>query len=142
MKLTILKFIVVLIAFQEFIVTIMIEAGSNPYHSDSKYFTKEEMLDRAYCFLLLLEFTALAGVYIYAFAYPVKPSPSIYPETTDIKMDEKDCEESQPPTIPSYKIVMQNRISLWSFVYHLFSLTDLAGQYQLKETVQVPVQIP
>jgi len=76
LKAILLKVSVALITIQGIVLGFLIELGGNPYKDNDKY-SAEDRLQRYYCALVLIEFTVVSVVYLYAFrkevALPATP---------------------------------------------------------------------
>jgi len=70
LKVFLLKISVGLITIQGIIVECLVEFGGNPYQSNSNY-SAADRLQRNFCALILIEFTIMAGIYLWAFGSPV-----------------------------------------------------------------------
>jgi len=84
LKVFLLKISVGLITLQGIVVECLVEFGGNPYDSNSEY-SAADRLQRNFCALILIEFTVMAGVYLWAFGAPVTVPSTPYAKYIAVK---------------------------------------------------------
>jgi hypothetical protein len=117
-KMILLKLSVGLIVLEGLIVTFMIAAGDEPNPSDDMY-NREETLQRAFCFLVLIEFSVLSIFAAIAFGRQIQP-PS-------------------PEVIRSIAVTSDMPTTFGAFVCDVFAFRDVFGRLTLNEEIAKPL---
>lgn len=117
-KLLVIKMSVGIIVLQGIIVEILV--AFNVIHMDEAHgYTEAEMIQRLYCFIVLIEYVVLSVVMYFAFATKIKVNDSV----SNSLRDHSEVEAQQKGS--NYVGNSALSISLGQFLLLIFSVTDL-----------------